>query len=644
MTLNRFRHGFCKWLKDYRFLHLFVVVYILVLTSIVLLRHYSFDSSAWDLGIFDQACYTTLHGKVFYTTAEIYANPSGSIFGTHFSPMLLVVLPFYAVFPVPETLLIIQTIVLAIGAYPVFFIAKEILGNGKLGLYFSLLYLAFPHVHSINVFDFHPDALFVTLSLVSLYFFIRGKWKPYVVFMILSFLTKESMPIMFFFFAIGELILLRDQVVDSLKKRKISSRRLSVVVFTMVIAICYYVVARQIVHSINPSPSGFVEGSPWSVLGVNPLDPSTLVHLTGINLSGAIGFDFQLKLFYLITVLAPLAFLPVFRLSRFLPVIAWLALAFLSNYPPYYSLGWQYSALIVPFAVVAAIEGFHTFGSAFKLEKDRLFSLIKKLLLVGVLSTLALTFLILPINTTGLSWISEHDEKLNAILSWIKEGSPNASILTQYDIFPHVSNRVNSYVIPPIFSAFKKDYYFKYVKSLFEMGIDYVILDLNPDVRTHAHRVTHFAALRSIEETGTYGLYASVDGILVYKLGYSGDLVKYEAFAIYNKYNAGIAYDTTLFSYTLPRGEYNVTYAIKISPAIRGNAFTIEIRQAGETLTSLKVSGTEFKNAEEYRLFSVTLRNPSSSADVEFLITNLSTATEVTIDYMKICLKVFEIK
>jgi uncharacterized membrane protein len=553
---------------------------------------------------------------------------------------MFAVLPFYAIFEGPETLLIIQTVVLALGAYPVFFLTKEVLGSERLGLYFSLFYLVYPQLFSVNVFDFHPDAFFVPLALAALYFFAKGKWKSYFTFMFLSFLTKESMAVMFVFFAIGELILLRGVTIESIRERRITSKKLAVVLFTMAVAVCYYLVAEQVIHMLNPSSVGFAEGSPWAILGVDPLNPSSLLHITSINLLGALSFDFETKLFFLLTVLAPLAFLPLFKLSKFLPVAAWLAVAFLSNYPPYYTLGWQYSAMIVPFAMTASIEGLHAFSSAFKLEKARTFRIMKKLFIVVILSALTFTFLMIPAN--GLSWISEHDQKLNDVLAWIERSPPGASILTQYDIFPHISNRMNSYVIPPLFSAFNKTYYFNYVESLFEMNIDYVILDFNSNPRTDALRITHLAALRSIEETGAYGLYASVDGILVYKHDYNGSLVEYEPFTMRSNYNTDIVYDTTLFSYTLPPGEYNATYVMKISPKITGNAFAIEVSQGGQILASSNVSGTEFENADEYESFSLTFKNPSSLQETEFSITNVSTATQVSISYMQIYAISFE--
>jgi len=627
-----------KWIKKYWTLHMTVIVYVIISSIAVLVRHNSFESSAWDLGIFSQACYNTLNGKPFYYTVELYANPGGSIFGVHFSPILFSVLPFYAALPTPETLLIIQTIILAVGAYPIFFLAKEILNSEKLALYFSLFYLLNPLVFGINIFDFHPDAFFVPLALLSLYFFVKDKWRGCFMFMLLSFSTKEIMPLSFSLFAVGELLLMRKHVLACLKKKEPCSKKVSILILTIIAASLWFATTKLVTRLLNPNPPlGFIEGSPWKVLGGNPLNPLGWVNIANFDFLGAIKFDLQAKLLYLIIILAPLAFLPVFKLSRLLPVLFWLLLAFLSNYSPYYTPGSHYAALFIPFLMMATIEGFERLRGTFGLEKNRWNKIAKKLLLVGVLSSLTFTFTFLPITDFRFYIISEHDGKVYEALNWIRSTDPNASILTQYDIFPHVSNMINSYAIPPPFAAFTRTYYFEYVSSVFDNGIDYVIIDLNPDVRTDAHFMTHMVAFKYIYEKGSYGLYASIDGVLIYKFGYNGTLIRYEPFTTQNRFREKeIDKDTILFSYFLPPGEYNVTYNVKISSKISEKAFAIKIDQNRSVIAAMDVYGTNFTEKDTYNAFTVPIKISNPSEEIEFLITNPSIHTEIQIDRLEI--------
>jgi uncharacterized membrane protein len=616
-----------------------VIAYTAILSLIVLLRHYSFETSTWDLGIFSQACYTTLNGKLFYYTAELYANPGGSVFGVHFSPILFSVLPFYAVFPASETLLVIQTIVLAIGAYPTFFITKKILNSERLGIVFSIFYLLNPLVYSINIFDFHPDAFFVSLALFSLYFFVKEKWNLYFAFMWLSFLAKEFMSLGFLAFAVGELLWERKHIYAWLKRKEPCQKETLVLILTIIASLSWFLIATLLIHLFNPNhPSGFVEGSPWEILGGNPLNPFSWLKVGSFNFLGAIKFELQSKLFFLITILIPLAFLPIFKLSRFFPVLFWLLLAFLSNYAPYYNLGYHYSALFIPFLMLAAVEGFRNFCTRFKLDKSESHKIAKKLLVVGVLSSLTLIFAFSPITDLRFYGISEHDRKVAEALCWIKNSSSNISILTQYDLFPHISNMVNAYVIPPPFAAFRREYYYEYANSLYDKKIDYIIIDLNPDARTFAHYMAHLLTFKNVYEKGNYGLYASIDGVLIYKYGYEGNLTTFIPFKIHNNYEAKIGADTTLFGQYFPPGIYNITYCVEISPKVDENekVCTLQIEQNRSIIKAVDILGDAFVEAEKYETFtfSITISNPKE--EVEFKIMDPSIHTGIKVNWLEV--------
>ncbi|MCJ7469449.1 DUF2079 domain-containing protein, partial [Candidatus Bathyarchaeota archaeon] len=74
-------------------------VYTLTFSYFTIMKHYEFRSYAWDLGIFNQSFWTTLYeGRFFYNNVELLVNPSGSFFGIHFSPILFLILPIYAVY------------------------------------------------------------------------------------------------------------------------------------------------------------------------------------------------------------------------------------------------------------------------------------------------------------------------------------------------------------------------------------------------------------------------------------------------------------------------------------------------------------------------------------------------------------------
>jgi len=130
-----------------------------------------FGMYAWDFGIYHQAIFTTAKlGNLFYTTVELpytqTAYPVGTQFAVHFSPILFLIVPFYAIFSSPVTLLIIKTAIISIGAIPVFLLAKKEHGD-KIGLIFASGYLLLPAIHGITWYDFQPQSFLPTFLLFT---------------------------------------------------------------------------------------------------------------------------------------------------------------------------------------------------------------------------------------------------------------------------------------------------------------------------------------------------------------------------------------------------------------------------------------------------------------------------------------------
>ena len=139
--------GFLQKLRAIKPQHLvwiFIISYTIFFSWYSILKHYAFLTTAFDLGIFDQALWSTLHGKFLYTT--LHGEEASVTFAHHFQPILLLILPIYAVYQSPETLLVLQSFFLALGALPIYWIARKKL-NELAGLVFSASYLLYPALH-----------------------------------------------------------------------------------------------------------------------------------------------------------------------------------------------------------------------------------------------------------------------------------------------------------------------------------------------------------------------------------------------------------------------------------------------------------------------------------------------------------------
>ena len=189
-------------------LMLMVIGYVITFSYFTIMKHYAFRTNAWDVGGFAQAFWTTLRfGKVFEYNVEFYLTSSKSFFGIHFSPILYAVLPFYALYPRTETLLIIQTVILALAALPVYLLARDVLNSRLAGLVFAASYLLSPLVQGVNWFDFHLEAFLPLEYLYALYFMRKNKYLLYAAFIALTLVTLEQMAIVNLFLAFSLLFI-----------------------------------------------------------------------------------------------------------------------------------------------------------------------------------------------------------------------------------------------------------------------------------------------------------------------------------------------------------------------------------------------------------------------------------------------------
>src|SRR5216683_1930313 len=88
--------------------------YFVLYSVLSVLRHVTYHSFGPDLGIFDQVFWNTVHGRFLESTMSLAQAQPHSYLADHFSPVYLLLMPAYALIPRPETLLVIQTLFLAV--------------------------------------------------------------------------------------------------------------------------------------------------------------------------------------------------------------------------------------------------------------------------------------------------------------------------------------------------------------------------------------------------------------------------------------------------------------------------------------------------------------------------------------------------
>jgi uncharacterized membrane protein len=326
-----------------------IALYALAFTYLQIRLYRGLHMGITDLGYFDQSMYNTLHGQTLRVSFDI-ASPfrqlqssnSPHLFAQHpFVLMLGLVYPLYALLPHPYTLFFIQAFAAAIGALPIYLLAREKTGYDWPAVALSLAYLLHPTLQFITVnmftFGFHPENLFPPLFLFAFYFLHKERWIPFGLFFLLAVLVVDSYTLVCA--ALGVYVILTQP------------RRRWLGLVMAGVSLAWLVLALKVIVP-HFKVGG---GSPWFVADMQGgrviLDKwSSLPSLVAPALGE-----------YLARVLGPFLFLPVAGpaiLAIALPILAVNFSALLIGYgAPASYVGWQ-SNPVVPVAALAGVWGF----------------------------------------------------------------------------------------------------------------------------------------------------------------------------------------------------------------------------------------------------------------------------------------------
>jgi uncharacterized membrane protein len=301
------------------------------------LRHRSFNTGRFDLGNMVQAVWSTAHGHPLRMT-DLQGEQISRL-AAHFDPILIAFAPLWWLWPSPTMLLTAQSIAVALGALPVFWLARKHLASERAALGFALAYLLYPAVQWLTLNEFHPVALAAPLLLFALWYLDEDRLIAFAIFAAAACLCKEEIPI----------------VVAALGGWYAFTRRRWVPGAVIALAgatVAAIAIGVVIPHFNEGASSAFygryeeVGGSPSGILETAVTDPGKL---------GSVAFD-ERGLRYVAELVLPLALLCL--LSPLALVAApELAINLLSATPTQTSIHFHYTAGAIPVLVGASVFG-----------------------------------------------------------------------------------------------------------------------------------------------------------------------------------------------------------------------------------------------------------------------------------------------
>lgn len=295
-------------------------------------RHEGFRSYLHDLGIFEHLIWNTARGHPF--DSSIYPV---NYLGIHFSPTLIVFVPPYLIWPDTRLLLLAQTVAIALGAVPLFLLARRWIGPGGPVGTAGLLALLNPYNLFLALTDFHPDALALPLLGAAFYGFETSRRRLGLAATALLVLVREDYALA----AAGLGLYLLGRRAD---------RRLGLAVFAG--ALLYLgLMIGWVIPAISGRPYGFADLNPelgagpfGLITGILTNPAATLAHLVSTP-----------RPEYAVWLIGPLAGLPLLRPRHLLPGAPLLLRNLLAAHPSRVWINRHYQAAVLPAFVLAAI-------------------------------------------------------------------------------------------------------------------------------------------------------------------------------------------------------------------------------------------------------------------------------------------------
>lgn len=282
------------------------------------------QSSCFDFGIFSQMFYYMKETGKQLVTCE--RDGLLSHFAVHFSPIYYLLLPFYLIVPKPQTLLVLQAVVVASGVFPLVLLCEEKKLSQRLSGVLVLLYILYPAFWGGCFYYLHENCFLAPLLLWLFYFFERERTAGVLVFSLLTLSVKEDAAVyvavaaLFFLFARKNL------------KQGISVFALSILYFVLVTA--YLSSLGDGVMTDRYDNLMFGEGGLLSLLKTVFQNPALAVREI---------FEEE-KILYLLEVMFALFFLPfsLKKPERLLLLIPLFLFNLLPDYVYQYKIGYQY--------------------------------------------------------------------------------------------------------------------------------------------------------------------------------------------------------------------------------------------------------------------------------------------------------------
>ena len=410
------------------------LIYGTVFFYLNVMKYRSFFSFEWE----DDAA----ENQVIYNIATSF-NPHQTIFISkyffgHFTPIYFLVALFYKIYPHIYTWYFLMSFSYGLCVLIVYSLARDILKSEVIALLVALSYLFYAPLHYVNLGTLDGNTFALPLLFLTFYFLYKRSFIHYLIFMVLSCLCKEDIPLVIFMLAVYQLI-------KKYPKRWWAVTGIFVITYTAFVIkfIPYFRMAHHLAPDYREGCFHYLDLRTFKEICKFISEPNFLAVALQPN---------KLKSFFLF--LYPVMFLPLFSLEFYLSIPLILEVLFtfdLANDSSYYF------SPIIPFVFIGAIFILKNQFKKVKIRNKLRLALSCFMLFLCIVSNFYRNFLGLTAkeNKNTLNFDGRFKDVNNIFsnkiyvveeedrLSWefIKMVPKNASVIATGDLLPALSSR-----------------------------------------------------------------------------------------------------------------------------------------------------------------------------------------------------------
>lgn len=469
-------------------------LFVFYVATIGVLRYRTYNTPNFDFGIFVNMFHNMK--KTFLPTVSCERDAIMSHFDVHISPIWYLLLPFYALFPTPETLQIGQAVVIASGVFPLYLICRKYSLSRPMSVGISFIYACLPSLSSGTFYDIHENCFLAPLLLWMFYFFEAEKTIPMYIFAVLTLCVKEDAAVYVAIFALYAFF--------ARKKRLHGAILIAVSAIYMLTAIS--ILNKTGYGAMTDRYSNYTDGKDGLIPVILTCIKNPAYIFTQFAVEGNGGSTLSSKLLYIFQMLIPLGFIPLItkKISRYILIFPFILINLMPLYPYQYQIGFQYSFGSTAFLVylfVMNVSDMKAEGKKFSVS------------FCAVASALLIMVSCVPKYDQYVKlWNGEHKtyESMNEILKTL---DPDASVTASTMLLPHIADRDEIY----------EDHYHK-IGTADSIYTDYVVLDMR-----YSSGASFYEKYMALD---VYMVYKEYDGLITILI--RKDLIQYRFTGVEN--------------------------------------------------------------------------------------------------------------